>query len=732
MVAMGLTVAMAYVVMVGGTAIGEVEAELRLVNAAISALIIVAAGTLLAAGIDRVDGFAIAALALFALAGLVSEFPRQSFDAVLAALAYVAAFVVGRRVLARVRARRWVVWGFIGLSALFILLFSALWVAPVLEWWRATGWQVIPPLNFEHRSFPWGHRHDAALLVVILYPAWWIGRPSGIRRAVAIAFGVLAGLIVLVDGSRALWLAMGVATAVLAMPAVVRRARQGVSRAQVMAGVTVGAGVAVLLAVSGVGSSLFQRAMNAATLGYRAELWGAVADAWSSRPIAGFGPGSFPWVLQTTDYFDTNSLAPRHPDSAVVQMLAEGGILGLVALAVLVGGVGVAVMRSRTVAARWVLLTFTVASLNANPTDFAFLIVVAIAWVAYAIPHRVPAEGIGRAAIPYAIGAAVAVAAIGFAYVPTLVAGFSYERGREAVDAGNLDVAARHFTDASGADAGLALYPRQLGTAELLAGDIDAAVPSLESATRINEWDDLAWRTLALAHEAAGDEAAAEAAIARAVDIQRSDPTNLLLAAIIGADDGSVAAEVVQAWPWIVHAAGWEEWLPPGSTTTSVVEAALDRWTADAPMPEVEQGQSLWLAAMADSANLDEAIEQSGLGQEMGGALAAAIRCQPVQSTLDAMGGSAMTNHLYWWLRARDALITGESADEPMRIAELMGRPPPSDASIGAVLNPLHENGQYSTDQWGYRRLPISWPDYVVSVPSQGAGMARWFHEGCD
>ena len=33
MVAIGLTVAMAYVVMVGGTAIGEVEAELRLVNA---------------------------------------------------------------------------------------------------------------------------------------------------------------------------------------------------------------------------------------------------------------------------------------------------------------------------------------------------------------------------------------------------------------------------------------------------------------------------------------------------------------------------------------------------------------------------------------------------------------------------------------------------------------------------------------------------------------------------
>ena len=146
------------------------------------------------------------------------------------------------------------------------------------------------------------------------------------------------------------------------------------------------AGVALL--ASGVGGSLLERLTNFESVGWRTAMWEALIDWWLAHPLAGGGPGSFPWLLQGTGYFDTSSFAPRHPDSAPIQLLAEAGLLGIAGLVVLLAAIAPALVRSRAAAPTFALVAFATASLGSNPTDFAFMVIVAIAWVAYAIPRR--------------------------------------------------------------------------------------------------------------------------------------------------------------------------------------------------------------------------------------------------------------------------------------------------------------------------------------------------------
>ena len=118
--------------------------------------------------------------------------------------------------------------------------------------------------------------------------------------------------------------------------------------------------IVVLAALSGVGEALAEQFGNLANLGYRGAMWKSLTDVWISRPFSGFGPGSFPWILQTTGYFTTNTYAPRHPDSAVFQLLGETGLLGVGALACLFLAAVPAMMRilkrkstSRLKSVRW-------------------------------------------------------------------------------------------------------------------------------------------------------------------------------------------------------------------------------------------------------------------------------------------------------------------------------------------------------------------------------------------
>lgn len=567
----------------------------------------------------------------------------------------------------------------------------------------------------------------------MLYPAWWIGRPSLIRRTLAGVFGVLGLLVVLVGGSRAVWAGAAVATLVIGLPVVVRWWRASTApRAWVLAGAAL---VVVAAVVSGLGTTLVERAFNIATLDYRAALWGAIAEDWVRHPIAGNGPGAFPWVLQPTGYFDTNSLAPRHPDSAVMQMLSEGGMLGIGALVVVVVVVGRAVMRGRSRAATWALTAFVVASLVASPTDFAFLIAVAIGWAAYASPRVVAVvEAPQTRRSPVFVASLLCAAVIGVAYASTTVAAFAYDRARSVVS-GDADGSAYDALGTAIAfDPGMSLYHRQRGALAIVLADADGGIHDLERAVRLNPADDLAWRTLAQARMASGDDAGANRGLARAIELQRSDPTNLLLAAAWAAQDGGIEeatallAEVVHAWPTTVFAPGWSDVLPQTVSSEAVVAGALGRWEDALPIPTVLLDQGVWLAGIQGDDPSSSAVAGSPWPDGLDEALILGIRCMPVAATLDALDPSIQRIHLYWWLRVHDAVLKGEPDGEPARIVALMG-PALSPQSASLVLNPLDENAPFSVDQWGYRRKAIAWPLVSSPLPSADAGLTRWLFE---
>jgi len=723
-----------YFVLIGGTARGEIDPATRVINTVVGGALVAILVWRLRSAADRIDRWVIAALVLFVAAGTFSAFPRQSFDAALGALVYVAGLHFARGEMNSERAQRLAVVVLVALSVVFTLIAARFWLLPILEWWARTGWQVTPPLNLELAGWPWGHRHDLALLIVMLYPAWWTGRPSVGRRMVAVIVGVLVALIVLVDGSRSLWIAIAAAGTYLAVVPALRVWHQATRvRPYVIGGAVV---LIIGIIATGIGGALLERASSLASLGFRATMWERLVEVWTANPVGGVGIGAFPWTLQLTDYFDTNSWAPRHPDNAPIQMLAEGGILGIAALAILVIALVPAILRGRSRAARVALITFGIASIGGNPTDFGFLVVVAVAWTAIAVPREhISVESPKRTPAPM-VAAFACLALIGLAQGATVIAGFAYEQARATVADERLEDGDSAMDVAVVLDPGMALYARQRGALHVAMGDSNAAIDDLERATTLNESDDLAWRTLALAHDGAGDPAARDAALSRAIGVQRSDPTNLLLRAYWdGREVGEAAsadtlAEIVQAWPTIVFAPGWKDLVPDSTTSTEIIDRALDRWRSESPSPEPRGDQGLWLAGMSGNRELLAAeMDRSPWSPAVTEAFVRGMRCDSSMiDILDAAPKADQRSPFYWWLGVRASILVGAPDTDAAHMAGLLRSPVVAEGARG-VLNPLNENAAFSADTFGYRRAPITWPNGSLELPSPGAGWVRWMLE---
>jgi hypothetical protein len=237
---------------------------------------------------------------------------------------------------------------------------------------------------------------------------------------------------------------------------------------------------------------------------------------------------------------------------------------------------------------------------------------------------------------------------------------------------------------------------------------------------------------LALAFAANGDDVGAGHALDQALTRQRSDPTNLLLEAgqLKRSDTASsamtVLAEVVQSWPQIVGAPGWGGMLPDGLTTADVVDEAAQRWERGMSTPEPPRDQGLWLAAMANRpADASAAIASAPISRNLAESELGLIRCDPA-GQLDASSTADRRTITYWNLRFWAASLRGERDEAAVDIIRIMGGDAGFPGNTGQMLNPLNENGQFSADLWGYGRLPITWPDAELTLPSPSAGALRW------
>ena len=284
-------------------------------------------------------------------------------------------------------------------------------------------------------------------------------------------------------------------------------------------------------------------------------------------------------------------------------------------------------------------------------------------------------------------------------------------------------------------DPGMALYRRQRGAIELVLGDRSAAKADLQIATDMNGTDDLAWRALALAQLAAGDRPGAMRSIGRAVAVHRSNPSNLLLLSMLEGQAGRAGdarltlAEVVQAWPSIVFAPGWTDFIRGESDSAVLVDMATQRWIDGLRAPEATGGQLLILLAANASTELrDRAISASGLGDALGQATVAAGTCTDAAATLAKVSQAGQRLLQYWQLRVRVGALADTRDAAALSLVDAWGAGPTFGEWPSAALNPLNEDEAhgFSTDTWGYRRQPVDWNSYPLRLPAPSAGSARW------
>ena len=221
-------------------------------------------------------------------------------------------------------------------------------------------------------------------------------------------------------------------------------------------------------------------------------MWGTATQVWLDRPFTGQGPGAFPWLLQTTDHFNGNAIHPRHPDSAIFQLLPEAGLLGVAAAGLLLVGVGFP-MLAKSRAAALAVAVFAFGGLAGNPTDFPFLIATALASAAYALPRPKL-----QAVNPHPVLRWVSVA--GFALVAVAVASTLVEESITTLQQGASALATSQAPGGKRCslafDPKMAIYARQRGIASLLLSEPAAAIADLQLATALNPNDDFRWRGL--------------------------------------------------------------------------------------------------------------------------------------------------------------------------------------------------------------------------------------------
>lgn len=715
-------VATAYLIVIGGTPLGDESGPLLVINIGIGAVVVGAYALRVAPRPDRTDLLALAAYLAFLAACLLSQFPRQSFDTALSALALLAVFSLARRspALAPGGAGRWVLGG-IGL--VLGLVFFALWAGVVLGW-LATAETPPPLLTLRFPSLIYGHGHDVAALLIICAAAT-VGLPGRSGRLVRGLTITLVGLAVLIEGSRTAWLAVVVASIAVGSVWLLRRGAVRVSRRWVVIGL---AGVAVIGVVALV-SGLAARLGDTNTVAGRVALWVGSVDVWLLDPFSGVGPGSFPWALQLTDFFDTATFSPRHPDNAFFQTLAEAGILGVVGMGLGIAAIWVGRRRPMDLTAGWALVFFAAACMFTNPSDHGFLALPAVLWAA-AFSRREasvsPAPADSRRSTSVVLWAS-AIAGGAVATVALIWAGVGWWH-----DATDPARAVEMLPMAEAIDPGQALYHRELGTILLEGGDSDG-IAELEWTVALNPSDTAAWRLLAVTFLEAGDLTSARAAAEQAVDRQYRDSANLLTLASVAAATGEpdearglIGEAVLRVPPVIGDLDGPQ--IVPGVTTTHALEAAIDLWLATTDPPAINWMQPSWLTGLAGRDDLlPAAVDAAGAWPLSASALHAYFRCQP-DTALELLGaaGTEDGSAWYWDIRYLIESGIGDPSPETIRLGSLMsGQVAAAEGS--AELPTTLDNGL--KDRWGYGRRPLQLPSIPGIAPSGGAGFMLWMRD---
>ena len=687
---------------------------------------------------DRTDALLVAALVLFTAACALSMFPRSSFDAATSALAWASALGVARRILTDPAMRRYAISVMAITAAVLAIVVVTAWGAYWLAWLRLTDWSAVPPLDLDLPSGVWAHRHDLTTLLVFVAPAPWIAA-RGRRWMLVLAAFVCAfiGAAVMMDGSRTIWLAVGVTAVWFGMPYLrhIFRSRQSV--AFTIIAVATLLGVAFVL---GAADEVFRRLGNVHTLAARTAQWGSALTIAAQHPLQGGGPGGYPFILHLTDYFDTNAYVSRHPDNAYVQLVVEGGGLAITAVT-FVGAALLAGWRSNTTEARVAAGIFVFTAIDAigmNPVAYGFLLAPLTVWAALTTsPHIATSPNQwrkSRGLARYAIVAALVL--IGTAQATVVVAVFAYGDARDEAADGDWPAAIGALELASNLDPSMALYLRELGTARVLSGDLNRGIRELEHATMLNPADDTALRVLSIAHARRGEVGEALVYARAALERDRSDPLNLLFFAR-AADDANqpgaareALSRAISRAPWMPADPHWAGVAPTSVEPEALAGLAVDAWNSGA-YPWVDTiDQALLLAQLRNTDARSTPLDPDADLASVGSALRRVFSCETASQGLQELRDEQdelQAYPRYWLARLFAEVALGNPLDP--NLAELGYLRSPQLKAIVNNLVPGSDpfSGRFK-DQFGYRRASIT-HDGVSPAPSDSGGLAAWFDD---
>lgn len=738
-------VAIGYFVVAGGTDLAVTSTAFRAVNAVIGGILIALWIRRLADDNDALDRATLVALLAFLVAGVFSRHPRQSFDAAVAATAYVAAFHVARRALADTRTRANLILVLAGIGVVMAVVFATIWGRVAIEWGVLTGFQGWPPLDLPLPRGPYRHPQVVAMLLGMLAPTLvLVVRSGAIGVRVVAALGLVATLLVIfLSGSRTVWLA-GVLASVPVLVYLARRRRAVAWRRIRPVHLLGGALVLVLLAgivvQSGAADPLIRRVTDLATIGGRARIWGAALDMWRASPLTGVGPATFPIELSLVGFYETSAFTPRHADNGVIQLLAEVGLLGVTGCAVacaLFVRTAAAALSGISALALGVVAFFALTSLTDNPTDTANLLVVLLAWASIAAPALTVERGDGpmrvAALAPVRMAAWGMGALVALATAATFVSAGAYDVARASVSAGDLRATSRALDVAVAFDPGMALYVRDRGIVALSLGETDAARTDLEAAARLNGADDTTWRALAITHARAERHDDAIAAATRAVELQRFEVTNTLLYSLVAARAGDevpaadALRDVLLDAPWITASPEWGAPFPEGDELTALLEATTERWSESADPPPGDL-QPAWLVGLAGRADLEaQARTDAGGLSATAAALSDAFNCRTDEAVRGLEAALATDGHArgYWTARLLVWRLAGRAdIGETLRLAAARA-PVSADAVLKdpGPISPLSDGNQ---DYRFYRREALLAIEVGVRLPSPAQGLRAW------
>lgn len=717
-IALGAT--LIFMVLVGGTDAGRYVTPLRALNAAIGAAFVVTWLRRAPREADIADRLVLGATLLFLLTCVTSQFKRDSFDAATTAVAFAAVLYVARGKLATTRAREFTITvlalaGF-ALSLMFLLLWGGMWAK-----WISVPGAGPPPLDLVLPVGPYRHYHVVGTTVAVLMPALVVLARRPLVWPLGVT-GIVAGAcVVFMSGSRTAWLALAAGMLLPASALIgpqLRRVPRGVW-------LTAAGGVAILV-IAGIAQPVIARLTVTSTIGVRGAVWSAMIGQWLAHPLVGSGPGSFFSTLTLSGYFDTYLEVGRHADNAVIQLLAEAGVVGIGALGLLLAALVTGVQK---VGAQWVPLAglsiFAFASLTDNPSDSAHLVLIAIVWMALATPRSAqPTPGRRNRAVRIATWASAVVIAI--ASTSMLAASWAYDRAATANATGDSEQVVSALEIAAALDPSFALYQRELGVWLLGTGDPHGALARAGDAARLNPADATAQRAIAISALADGRPDLALTAARRAVELGGLHAENqLTLAYVASADTGGgdeaarALVAALQAFPWLPASPGWAAYFSDDEALRALLEEADGSWSARLLATGRYGDQRAWLAAM--------------LGRTMAGSpgvkpTVLLIQCQLAAAETAAGELGAQRSTLAGLIsRIMVARAGGASAADLLTLAELRS------ALLGSLAakatpaaSPLAGRVE---DTRLYRRLAMPPPEVGPLFPTPDAGLSAWLQD---